>query len=105
MGELLIPHTQRKTLKSAEMLLVPEARARHPVMEPSVCGLCFEWEVEHIARYLRAEDRRELDAIGLVEPMAAIKDCLRRSGVGSMVYRLPARVMPWEPVAVFSANT
>lgn len=103
MGQIIIPSAMepKRTLKTAEMVLLPDARARHPVTEPSVCGLCFDWEADHIARYLRAEDKRELEAIGLVEPLAAIKDCLRRSGVGSMVYRLPARVMPWEPVAVF----
>lgn len=101
MSEDLFILRPKKTLKTAQMQIVPNAFARHPVTSPSVCGLAFDWEADHIARYLRAEDKRELEAIGLVEPLAAIKDCLRRSGVGSMVYRLPARVMPWEPVAMF----
>lgn len=71
-----------------------------PPTDITMSMVVLDWEADHIVQYIRPEDRRDLEAALPLEIKRFVEASLAQSTHGG-VLRRPAKVLPWEPFAIF----
>ncbi len=90
----------KRSLRSQTIDLRDERTTLMPPTQPTLSTCCLAWEAEHIATYIRPEDKREIEAALPLDVQKVIEESWKQTATGGVI-RIPARVMAWEPIAIF----